>query len=136
MSKPALAKGLKRICMSCSARFYDMNNIPIICPVCGEEFTGEIKVKTRRGRAALIEEENTAPISKAGNDDLEENEDEVSTLDDDEDSVVSLDEIDEDDTDLDDSDALDIDDDMGDLDDLEDSDLDEDIEEDEDENKA
>ena len=43
-------KGLKRICMSCGARFYDLNKKPIICPTCNVEFTGEVKVKSRRGR--------------------------------------------------------------------------------------
>lgn len=44
-------RGMKRICMSCGTRFYDMNKRPIICPNCEVEFTGEIKVKTRRSRA-------------------------------------------------------------------------------------
>lgn len=43
-------RGLKRICMSCGTRFYDMNKRPIACPSCDTEFTGEIKVKTRRSR--------------------------------------------------------------------------------------
>ncbi|MEM9470036.1 MAG: FYDLN acid domain-containing protein, partial [Pseudomonadota bacterium] len=40
-----MSKGLKRICMSCGIRFYDMNKKPIICPTCDWEFTGEVKVK-------------------------------------------------------------------------------------------
>ena len=32
MSKPA--KGTKRVCPSCGARFYDLSRTPIICPVC------------------------------------------------------------------------------------------------------
>jgi uncharacterized protein (TIGR02300 family) len=32
MSKPA--RGTKRVCPSCGARFYDLNRTPIVCPVC------------------------------------------------------------------------------------------------------
>jgi uncharacterized protein (TIGR02300 family) len=32
MSKPA--RGTKRVCPSCRARFYDLNRTPIVCPVC------------------------------------------------------------------------------------------------------
>jgi uncharacterized protein (TIGR02300 family) len=32
MSKPA--KGTKRVCPSCGARFYDLSRTPVICPVC------------------------------------------------------------------------------------------------------
>lgn len=29
--------GTKRVCVSCSARFYDLNKNPAICPKCGAE---------------------------------------------------------------------------------------------------
>lgn len=32
MSKPA--RGTKRVCQSCGARFYDLSRSPIVCPVC------------------------------------------------------------------------------------------------------
>jgi uncharacterized protein (TIGR02300 family) len=48
----ANVKGFKRICTSCGTRFYDLGKRPIICPGCNNEFTGEIKVKARRGRLA------------------------------------------------------------------------------------
>ena len=32
MSKPA--RGTKRVCPSCGARFYDLSRTPITCPVC------------------------------------------------------------------------------------------------------
>ena len=38
-------RGLKRICLECGGRFYDLNKRPITCPSCDTEFTGEIKVK-------------------------------------------------------------------------------------------
>ncbi len=47
--------GLKRICISCGGRFYDLNKRPIICPECDTEFTGEVKAKARRGRIAAVE---------------------------------------------------------------------------------
>jgi len=120
-------KGLKRICMSCGARFYDLNKKPIICPSCNTEFTGEIKVKSRRGRlpadiaGSQVDEETAA----------EENEDAdaIEEIESDEDTV-SLDDLDEDSDDSDD-DAMDLDGDDLDIDDLDDDDLDdEDIDED------
>ena len=35
MVKPEL--GLKRICVSCGARFYDLAKAPAVCPKCGTE---------------------------------------------------------------------------------------------------
>jgi len=32
------ARGTKRTCQGCGARFYDLNRDPIICPICGAEF--------------------------------------------------------------------------------------------------
>jgi len=127
-------KGLKRICMSCGARFYDLNKKPIICPGCNTEFTGEIKVKARRGRIAAEADdsqvEDDAPV-------IETDEDETLEMDDD-DETVSLEEIGEDEEDEDDDDLGLGDDDLDDLDgedldDLDDDDMGEDIaEEDED----
>jgi uncharacterized protein (TIGR02300 family) len=122
-------KGLKRICMSCGARFYDLNKKPIICPSCTVEFTGEIKVKARRGRlpaeiADEPEEEEVAAV-------------EVETEDADSDvETVSLEEIAEDDADEEDADLLVEDDDLeidDDLDDIDDDDIDEDIAEEDEE---
>lgn len=48
MSKPEW--GLKRICPSCNARFYDMCRHPITCPKCASTFDPEALVKKRRGR--------------------------------------------------------------------------------------
>lgn len=33
--------GVKRACPSCSTRFYDLQNNPMVCPACGHEFTLE-----------------------------------------------------------------------------------------------
>jgi len=123
-------KGLKRICMNCGARFYDMNKNPIICPSCETEYTGEIKVKSRRGRAASTEKAEAggqvAPETQS-----DESEEDAVEEDDD---LVSLEDVDEGDDDLDDSEDLDIDDDLGDLDiDDDDEDIDVEIEDGEEE---
>ncbi len=86
-----MSKGLKRICMNCGTRFYDLDKTPIVCPSCETEFTGDIKVKSRRGRPAATPE---APIKKI--EEKTEIEDEVEEIDADDD-VVSLDDMDDED---------------------------------------
>lgn len=123
-------RGLKRICMDCGTRFYDMNNRPIVCPSCSTEFTGEVKVKTRRTRAAAVEEAHSQVEEKTAKDDSTEDEDdelagaEVVSLDDlenaeskgtDDDDEISVN-LDADDDDLD---EIEVDDDLGGLQDLE-----------------
>ncbi len=39
MAKPDL--GLKRVCVSCGAKFYDMAKLPAKCPKCGTEQPAE-----------------------------------------------------------------------------------------------
>ena len=141
-----MSKGLKRICMNCGVRFYDLDKNPIICPSCDTEFTGEIKVKTRRGRVAALEDE--APVKEVKKEVKKEvvaateDNDDVDDIDADDD-IVSLNDIDEDSDDDDDDDddakeTLTIDSDLDDLednlDDLEDNldDLDDDADEEED----
>ena len=53
MSKPEW--GVKRICPSCNARFYDLKRNPIICPKCETTFDPEAHVKKRRGRPPASE---------------------------------------------------------------------------------
>ncbi len=123
-------KGLKRICMSCGARFYDLNKKPIICPSCNVEYTGEIKVKARRGRlpseAAEAQVEDEVPIIA-----VEEEEAEIVEADADA-ETVSLEEIEEDADDAD-EDAIVLDEEIldDDLDDIDDDEIEEDIAEDE-----
>ncbi len=71
MSAALDTRGLKRVCASCGIRFYDLNKRPIKCPNCAVEFSGEIKLKARRGRAAAIEAVAEAPVA-AANDQFEE----------------------------------------------------------------
>ena len=30
--------GTKRVCEECSGKFYDLNKIPLVCPLCGHSF--------------------------------------------------------------------------------------------------
>ncbi|MBW8271073.1 TIGR02300 family protein [Caldovatus aquaticus] len=46
MAKPEL--GLKRICVACGAKFYDLNRSPVICPKCATEQPAE-QPRLRRG---------------------------------------------------------------------------------------
>jgi len=64
-------RGLKRICSGCGARFYDMNKRPIVCPTCDTEFTGEIKVKSRRGRVAAATEAEEKKVETANDGEVE-----------------------------------------------------------------
>ena len=44
--------GMKRICPSCSMRYYDMKKKPPSCPKCKTVFDPENLLRARRGRAA------------------------------------------------------------------------------------
>lgn len=123
MSAALDARGLKRVCVGCGIRFYDFNKRPIECPNCDAEFTGELKVKGRRGRAAGIAEIEDDEIDLKKNrpghnddagetEDIEQNEDTV--------SLEEVEEGEDDDLDMEDE-ALD---DLETLDDLEDEDED------------
>ncbi len=59
------ARGTKRVCPSCGARFYDLNRSPIVCPVCQSVY--QLTPSGRRARAA-------APVQAETEDDNEETE--------------------------------------------------------------
>ncbi|MGH6900344.1 MAG: TIGR02300 family protein, partial [Geminicoccaceae bacterium] len=44
--------GLKRTCLNCGARFYDLQREPIVCPSCGAAVDAAGPSKPRRARAA------------------------------------------------------------------------------------
>lgn len=102
-------RGLKRICMNCGNRFYDLNKHPIICPSCNTEFTGDVKVKARRSK--VVEEvAKEAPKAAPQDDDEEEIPSaDAPILGDDDEDVVSLNDLDDGDSDDD------LDDDLSDL---------------------
>jgi uncharacterized protein (TIGR02300 family) len=54
--------GVKRICHSCSAPFYDLRRDPITCPKCGSQYDPEAILKSRRSRTPVAVEKETAPI--------------------------------------------------------------------------
>lgn len=116
--------GMKRICTSCGTRFYDLNKRPIICPSCSTEFTGDVKVKVRRGRLpvdakkeGLVEEAQVTELDE----DILEDEDGI--------EVVSLEDAEVDDADDEDDAAIDLDDDLDAIPDFDDE-LEDDLEED------
>lgn len=39
--------GVKRVCLQCTTRFYDLNKSPILCPNCGAEFDPEYMIKKK-----------------------------------------------------------------------------------------
>lgn len=119
----AKSPGMKRICTSCGNRFYDLNKRPIVCPSCSTEFTGDIKVKGRRGRLPA-EAKKEGPVKEV----VVENEEEI-LEDEDGIEVVSLDDA-EDDADDADEDTIDLPDDLDVIPDFED-DLEDDLEEEE-----
>jgi uncharacterized protein (TIGR02300 family) len=61
--------GVKRVCPSCSTRFYDMRHQPITCPKCANVFDPELLVKKRRGRPPAAEAK-PLPAPKELEDDL------------------------------------------------------------------
>ncbi len=91
MAKPEL--GTKRVCVSCSTRFYDLTKVPAVCPKCGTEQPIE-QPRLRRPAGNLVEDKR--PKKPAPVDDDAENEIEE-TADDSEDEVIeSTDDLDDD----------------------------------------
>lgn len=90
--------GVKRLCPKCATRFYDLNNDPMTCPACGEEFD----------LASLLDTGSKGPNSKTKpKEDIVEAEvvlDDDDVILDDDDSVDDdlLDDDDDDDVNLDD----------------------------------
>jgi uncharacterized protein (TIGR02300 family) len=54
MVKPEL--GTKRVCVSCSARFYDLLKQPAVCPKCGTEQPVEQPRPRRTGGGNVVED--------------------------------------------------------------------------------
>ena len=50
--------GIKRICPSCSIKYYDFNKNPIICPKCEFEFDPDLLLKSRKGRSIATKTED------------------------------------------------------------------------------
>lgn len=54
MAKPEW--GVKRICPSCGARYYDMRKDPPVCPSCGTTFDPEALLRSRRARPMPVDD--------------------------------------------------------------------------------
>ena len=112
MSKPEW--GIKRVCPSCSIKYYDFNKNPIICPKCEFAFDPDLLLKSRKGRSIATKAEDNEVSSNVQNEEktLEEdintieNNEEILEIDDetdiqDEDINANIDEkINDDDEDL------------------------------------
>ena len=61
MSKPEW--GIKRVCPSCSIKYYDFNKNPIICPKCEFEFDPDLLLKSRKGRSIATKTEDNVVSS-------------------------------------------------------------------------
>jgi uncharacterized protein (TIGR02300 family) len=70
MAKPEL--GLKRVCVSCGTRFYDLARAPAICPKCGTEQPAE-QPKLKRAAAPVDDRVKKRPApAEAETDELVE----------------------------------------------------------------
>jgi len=81
--------GIKRLCQSCGARYYDFLRTPIVCPSCGSTFDSEAVLKSRRARPLPADDVKPKPrkekavVDPEEVEDAEEDEDdEVEELDD------------------------------------------------------
>ena len=63
MAKPEW--GVKRACLACGTRFYDMQKDPILCPSCGAKFDVETIFRPRRTRAPVEEPAAAKPEKPA-----------------------------------------------------------------------
>ena len=61
MAKPEW--GVKRACLACGTRFYDMRKDPIVCPSCNAKFDVETIFRPRRTRAPVDEPAVVAPVA-------------------------------------------------------------------------
>jgi uncharacterized protein (TIGR02300 family) len=61
MSEPEW--GIKRVCPSCSIKYYDFNKSPIICPKCEFEFDPDLLLKSRKGRSIATKTEVNEVLS-------------------------------------------------------------------------
>ncbi|MFT8464628.1 FYDLN acid domain-containing protein [Acetobacter persici] len=93
MSQPDL--GTKRVCVSCGARFYDLNRSPAVCPKCGTE-QPELVSRLRRNSDSLTPHADKQIPPKKDDDDID--------IDTDDDTDGDDDDVMEDTSDLDDDD--------------------------------
>ncbi len=61
MVKPEL--GLKRVCVSCATRFYDLGRAPAVCPKCGTEQPVEQPRVRRSGNVVDLRKPKKAAVA-------------------------------------------------------------------------
>ena len=91
MSKPEW--GIKRVCPSCSIKYYDFNKSPIICPKCEFEFDPDLLLKSRKGRSIATKTEVNEVSSDVKKED-ETLENDINSIENDEDILEIDDETD------------------------------------------
>ena len=96
MSKPEW--GIKRVCPSCSIKYYDFNKSPIICPKCEFEFDPDLLLKSRKGRSIATKTE-VNEVSSDVKKEEETLEDDINSIENDE-NILDID----DETDIQDND--------------------------------
>jgi uncharacterized protein (TIGR02300 family) len=69
MAKPEL--GVKRVCVSCSTRFYDLQKSPAVCPKCGTEQPIEQPRPRRTGGNVVEDKRPKKPVPVADDVDVE-----------------------------------------------------------------
>ncbi len=96
MAKPEL--GMKRVCVSCSARFYDLTKMPAVCPKCGTEqpldqprprrAAGNV-TEDRRPKKAAPELDEADPEAETADEETEDDDviEDTADLDDDADAI-------------------------------------------------
>lgn len=96
MAQPEL--GSKRVCVSCGARFYDLQKEPAVCPKCGAEQpaevprlkrTGEIVPESPKPATPKDEQDVDTDIDTDDDDDADDVMEDTSDLDDDADDISS-----------------------------------------------
>lgn len=95
MAKPEL--GIKRICLSCGAKFYDLLSDPIVCPACSETFDPEAATKLKRGRGTPANDDAKKKAKEADVDDVSDDDDDDDVDDDDDTMLEDTSDLDEDD---------------------------------------
>ena len=95
MSKPEW--GIKRVCPSCSIKYYDFNKDPIICPKCEFKFDPDLLLKSRKGRSIATKTEDNLTSNNAKEEEVTleqdinsiENDEEILEIDDETDIQVN-----------------------------------------------
>jgi uncharacterized protein (TIGR02300 family) len=80
--------GVKRVCLNCSARFYDFCKSPMACPACGAAFDPEYFIKRKTKNVQEKNEEIVEDIDIADDDLIDGTEDDADDADDADGEVV------------------------------------------------